>query len=507
MENNLNDFSYKKDFECTQVKNEVQIDFTDLKNVLTVNAEAIILSSETVTGEIRFSGEVCYNVIYIDNDNTTKSVRSFKDFNGKITDESITTLTKPILEANVIDQQWGISGENQIIAESVVCVKLQGYMTQSFKELDEKRAISQKSKINMCHAFKSGESRINLEEKFTLKEKPLEILSVNSKLIPKNYQTGSGYIEFDALLSVWVVYTVQRDEKTEMRSEILKRDIKEEVEVTDAKKGNMIIASLSIKNCSIDTKTENNQLTVNIPVDVKYVLFNQTEKEIIVDAFSPEYETQLTYDTITLVDKMEKFVLSERVNGEIEFDESHTRINRILSTDGGRVSITNLTVNDGSIKIDGIVYFNIIYQLDDDAGTIMSTVAEIPFSVNLDIPIIQKSDFVDTNINITDISCHLRRGRTIDTDIELTINITVTGQKYESVIKEIQLLSEVPENKDSNFMIYFGRRGDTLWNICKKLKVSEEKILLQNQNLTFPLDEDKTIVIYKRVDINGKIAN
>ena len=163
--------------------------------------------------------------------------------------------------------------------------------------------------------------------------------------------------------------------------------------------------------------------------------------------------------------------------------------------------------NDGSIKIDGIVYFNIIYQLDDDAGTIMSTVAEIPFSVNLDIPIIQKSDFVDTNINITDISCHLRRGRTIDTDIELTINITVTGQKYESVIKEIQLLSEVPENKDSNFMIYFGRRGDTLWNICKKLKVSEEKILLQNQNLTFPLDEDKTIVIYKRVDINGKIAN
>lgn len=497
MEDKIIDFSYKRNIGNTQTKVDCKIEVENLQKVLSISSEAIILNKEVLVGEIRFTGEVCFVCVYIDEENHTKSVRHLKEFEGKILDDSINTFTEPILFANVLDTKANQISDNQISVESIVEVSVYSFMTETFKEFDDSKSISKKMTLELHNVTKSGEARINIEEAFNLRDKPIEILSVRCGLIPKSYQTGTGYIQLDAYLIAQIVYTVDREEKTEMRSEILRRDIKEEVEIEGITKDNKIILSTDIKNCSINTKIENSQITLDIPVDIKYVILARKEREIVVDAFSPTHETQISFNSITKINKLETYATTERIDGEVEIDENETRINRILACDGNRVIVTNTIVQNNLIKIEGISYENIIYQLDDDIGNITSINAEVPFSINLEIPFIQEGDLVSINCEIIDCSNKLKKGRTIEIDNELGIHLSIVGQQYEPIIKDLNLLNQTNAS-ESNFLIYFAKAGDTLWDVCKKLKVNQDQILLQNKDLVFPLEFDKTIVCYKK---------
>ena len=76
MEENLIEFSFRKYLGSTQTDVRGEIDVENLKNVLSLSAEPISLDSEVQNGELKFTGEICFNVVYIDNDNKTKSEKT-----------------------------------------------------------------------------------------------------------------------------------------------------------------------------------------------------------------------------------------------------------------------------------------------------------------------------------------------------------------------------------------------------------------------------------------------
>lgn len=499
MEDKLIDFSYKKEIENTQVKVDTKVDIENLQKILSISGEAIITNKEILTGEVKFYGEVCYEIVYINDENQIKAKRHLKEFEGKLQSDSINTFTDPVLCAIVLDTKAEQIGDNSINIDSIVQIDAYILVTDSFKEFNDSKCITKTYPIELTSVVKSGETRINITEDFNLKDKPIEILNVKCHLVPKSYQAGTGYIQLDAYLVAEIAYVIERDEKTEVRCEILRQDIKEEIEIDNIAKTNKIILNTDIKNCSIESKFENRQVTLDIPVDVRYIVFEKKQTDITVDAFSSKYETNLTYESITQITKIESYSSTERIDGEVETDESEARINRILCSDGNKVVVTKILTENKIVKIDGISYENIVYQLDDDNGTITSLNAEIPFSIQIEVPFVEENDLVTVKCEVVDFTNKLKKGRTIEIDNELGIYLLVIGQKYDSVVKEVEYGEEIIQN-NSNFMLYFAKKGDTIWNVCKKLRIEEEKILMQNKGLTFPLQKDETIVIYKKAE-------
>ena len=47
------------------------------------------------------------------------------------------------------------------------------------------------------------------------------------------------------------------------------------------------------------------------------------------------------------------------------------------------------------------------------------------------------------------------------------------------------------------FCIYCPQKNDTIWDIAKALRVSEQEILEQNE-LNFPLNGEEKIILYKK---------
>ena len=184
MEEKMYDYSYKREIGSTQLKTNTKIEVENLQKVLSITAESTITNYEVLTGELRFTGEICYICVYIDENNITRSTRHIKEFEGKIEDDSINSFTEPVLRSNVLDTKVDQIGDNQIELNSIVEVQMYSIVTESFKSLDCKNCVTKSYPITLCSVEKGGETRINLEEEFSLKEKPLEILSINARYDP-----------------------------------------------------------------------------------------------------------------------------------------------------------------------------------------------------------------------------------------------------------------------------------------------------------------------------------
>ena len=52
----------------------------------------------------------------------------------------------------------------------------------------------------------------------------------------------------------------------------------------------------------------------------------------------------------------------------------------------------------------------------------------------------------------------------------------------------------------SAISVVFINKGDDLWSICKKACAPEQVILADNPNLTFPVNEDKAVVVYRKIN-------
>lgn len=497
MEEKKIDFCFRKKLESTQIKVKGDIDVENLTKVLSLTAESNITNTDNINGEMIINGEVCFNVIYINEAGETKSNKNIAEFETKIVDDSFNAFITPIVVSNIEDTKILLANESNVKTEALVNLDLEIILCESFEPFESADFVSKKESLEIYSIYAKGNQRLNLQEGFDLKDKPNEILSVKAKLLCENYQAGTGYISLNGALIVSLVYSVNRDEKTEMRAEILRKNIKEEIEVSDLEKDTILKVWSDIRNCSINYNIDGSNVVLEIPIDIFYTAMKKSLNEIVVDAFSTTNETQITYDSITMGDKSQKVFYTDKIDGNLTIDEDQTRIARILSTCGERIAMTNILPSNNSAILEGIVYITVIYQIDDDNGTITSMEAELPFSIKVDSQFVDENDYISVDVVITDVNAKLKRGREINFDIELCFLMDIYNNLTEPIIKEVKI-SEEKLNNETNLQIYYAKKGDDLWNIAKRLYCEPDLISNQNKNLTFPLEKDQVIVNFKQ---------
>ena len=65
------------------------------------------------------------------------------------------------------------------------------------------------------------------------------------------------------------------------------------------------------------------------------------------------------------------------------------------------------------------------------------------------------------------------------------------------------MVLEIEEKGERNRLgsaisVFVATRGDDLWDVAKRLGSDEEEILKYNSDLTFPLDGDERVILYRQ---------
>ena len=85
-------------------------------------------------------------------------------------------------------------------------------------------------------------------------------------------------------------------------------------------------------------------------------------------------------------------------------------------------------------------------------------------------------------------------------EFEANLKICVTegcNTAYE-LITDIAV-GEDKQAKTNAISVYIARENDTLWDVCKELGVSKEKITELNPDVQFPLSGSERIIIYRNI--------
>ena len=139
--------------------------------------------------------------------------------------------------------------------------------------------------------------------------------------------------------------------------------------------------------------------------------------------------------------------------------------------------------------LDGVLEAQALLKSED--GGYKTSVLSLPFSLDALLEGATETDCVVTGLTV--------RNFGKETEVEANLKITVCG--YEAwqaeYIGEVEPGEEMPE-KDCAVTVFLPRAGEGLWEVAKRMGVSPEEVEKCNPDVTFPIQKDERIVVYRQ---------
>ena len=484
----------KGKIEEEQVMVETLLSVPDLQKLLWVEAQANLEAITPTQGEVGFSGQTYIFGAYLDADKKIKPYENTAPFMGKIGNDKIDAGTSVNLvvstravnfveKSGKIECLIGITGDyvqpNQMEilcgGSESVCVKTEEITTQEL--------------------LKAESLVFNEEISYPINDKMENILRVTSKVCLKSIIPEDNLFSVSGEIYTTIKYITTNEDLETVSCVSFSEPFKREIEVSGLDANGVVkaVASVDRANYKYELDKEVNKILISVPINITYRAYQDISMPYAVDAFGME-----NHLAITTVSANKSVVLAQeffeaKIDGSVQVDTNAPRIDKVIGFSDPIHTITSLESSAGKVYVEGIATFDITY-LNDELEDLTTIKQEIPFKVGVatDNPL---NDVVFTNSQLLDVDVVARRGREVFFDAKLKFEVCSKKDICDAVITEIEVKEALPA-KNHAIEIYFGKKGDDLWQIAKELKVSPSVIESQNPDLVLPLEESENIVIY-----------
>lgn len=221
-----------------------------------------------------------------------------------------------------------------------------------------------------------------------------------------------------------------------------------------------------------------------------------------------------TFNINEIIDSSSNEVLLEN---EFTVADNLPDIEKIISTEG-KIKITNATVNNGSVTVNGELVYNIIYRSTDEETTACSMSDKVPFSAEFPVP--GGTDLMDVQVNafidyideepITERSYMVKSVIILETDIlsrhpvDFVSNLESDGtfQAKTKNIKYTDTISEISEKATIDDAVELNKNSNEIARILKSesdayitnVETMDEKMLVEGIcKVGFLYTEDNSI--------------
>ena len=217
---------------------------------------------------------------------------------------------------------------------------------------------------------------------------------------------------------------------------------------------------------------------------------NQT---VIKDMYSTTCELEVSTESFEMTKQLPNEYFETKIDGSLSLDESQPRVDKIMFVGGSNLMVSNAYTKDGEVFVEGVAKTNVVY-LNDETNSLHAVTIEVPFVVSDKTNISQNTEVCAT-VMLYDVDVVVKKGREFYFDAKLKININFDCEEIGAVISGATMTNEYPE-RDCAIELVFASAGQTAWEVGKATRVSEQTVMLNNPELSFPLEQDENIIIY-----------
>jgi hypothetical protein len=468
----------------------------EIAKVLSIDGKPYILDEIVKVGEYTLKGKMCFELIYLSEDGNIYSNNSCSDFESTIKNDKITenTIVEPFIK--VVDITMPSVKTNEVKVGAIL--NIEGYII-NLKEISSfvpNQDVMVKYKTKNYYEYKGKLSqKVNLDNEVKIKGDLNNIIGINTSLIVKDCFCGNDFVTVSGDLIYNVLYNASTD-KLDLKQVTESVPYKQEFELDGATTETKCTANVFLvpDEMKVSVVQEDNYNTIKIttPLLFRVFAYNESSYEDVEDMFSLSYELKENRQEINYLNKIDELSFTENITNKTTLTPD--KINYLGYYSPNNV-ITNVKFDDNNISIEGVISLNAFYNKEGSEEVFSNTI-EIPYATNE-----KNTNGLKDNVNITSTIEDISVKQNGDNELEITSKINYELTSFNSEINNMLLSSTIVGDKildDSALTILIGKKGDTLWDLSKRLNISTDEILLQNKDLKEPLNGGERIIIYRQ---------
>lgn len=490
----------KESLDSKQVMVECSISLNQgeqIEKVLALSADSILSGMEYFEKETKCTGEIFTTLMYMTPEGEVNSLSATNVFSESFKHDVLQAGQKTKLDAKVVSVT--VQSANETAFRVQVGVELSlgvegNSAIEAYQNTDEVNCVKENNlTLNVLKQDLSG--TFACEKEVFVKDKIKKVLVVDSSAVLTDTSCGVGYVSVEGNVYTYLVYV--KEDGTLVHAQV-SQSFKEELEATNATKESMLETYIEAKKAETTAVLEEKEDGCNVVVTTQlkaYVkVYENQEFNCVADIYSLTNELEVVKQNFSNVKLISPKYFEGKVEGNLTLTESQPRIDKVLTVSAPRLSVSNYYVQNGEIFVEGIAWANVIY-LNDEENSVNSVEIEVPFSTSekLSTEIADLSSKVQ--VALCDCDVIAKRGREIYFDCKAKVWANLWYTQSKEIITNV-IKGRTFAERDSAIEIYFAKSGDSVWDIAKELKVSEQVIMSQNPTITSPLENDEKVVIY-----------
>ena len=468
--------------------------------ILTVYPFVSPLETVTVDGQVNYKSKIILTVVYMTH-NGVKSIECATEFSSSVKDEKITPSTYVRTNATVLKTELPDFTGNISASITIKC-DFEFFAQNELSYISGGDGIIlKKDLVNAFYLKDVNNSEVYVDEDFTLNYPVKNVLLHDEKIYPVGVCAGVDCIIVDGE-AVISTYLLQKEENSDIIKEVRTLPFKIEVPLDGMMPKTNCNTTLQLKSAKYDVVVdeETNKTTVNIGLTLSATtfVFSEQSLELPYDAFSVEKEL-----TIKNGEKhLEK--LSNTKNLTIKFNERVTLSPelepgaRILFTLPEEFNITDYNLDNDILTIDAVILAKTVVK---DFDGIIKT---IPYKFLVELS--QKLDNIDSDERLlsvdgclTDINARLVTLSEAECYGNVKVFVKFKSENTLCYLEDVVVVSD-KQQKTNAISVYIAVKGETLWDLAKRLNIPPDDVINLNPELEFPLNGDERIIIFRQMN-------
>ena len=475
--------------ECRTVA-DVQLVAKECENiqVLGLSADAVVLTAESLSGEVLFDGKINVKAIIKDDDDNLAGLNFGTDFADKFLNNRITADTKTEVCASVDDVSFKKEG-NVIYAKCVIVTKIFAFAFESHELVCDCEGLQvKKQNALFCHQKAVAKKDITVVDEVESRHDIVKILMAQTNGIVSSVVCEDDVVSLKGDFFTCVTYV---KEDNDVCSLMVKTPFEEEISASGADVDCIAFADIRQKSTKVSIELSNdsaNEFTLEIQAQICATVFKNQSTSFVQDAFSMEYNIDLQTKSLQTCLPKEYIVHTCNADGVIDVQG----VDEVLCITNPCVQISGKTFAEDCLVIKGVVCADLFFVSEEK---VLSSPVQIPFESKVQTG----SNFACEVINkcVTQISAKVVRGA-ISIESGLKFGINCYDMQKSVAVGNIMLLDKKADDGCA-IEILTGKKGMTLWDVQKYLGMSEQDLLVCNPDLQLPLTQDKKILVYRKI--------
>ena len=473
-------------FKNIEVKGDIIVPDSkpDIVSIINTNSNQYIYKEEISDAKYRFEGNIDTHIIYLSDNGETKCIENTLDFMDQIEDNIFTSQMTTKYKIEIVNIETKVLNERKVSVSVSLKIIFEFFECQTIEYLEDLSKMTGVEKLQETVQLKSlvvaNKVKSSLKEDLSVDE--LEEISgiLKTDIDISNIENKISYnkVLSKADVNIMILYITENGKIGRLVTSVpimnfidLEKISEEDVCDIGYKVRNMLF-----KPNSKETKS----ISCQIDFEVNCEVYSMKKIEVVQDMYG--IDKNITFNQREVEVPTDEEIKKERVNiSESILVEDIRNIHDVSV----RTNIINKTSIGNLSNYEGEACFDIYYESGNNLGV---KTAKFPFMVKLE----GNSDNVQ--INIVRKSFKLNNEDVV-LDIELEIMPNSTNYKKMNIIENIQE-EELEEQNDYAMIVYFVKQGDTIWNIARNFRVTQDSIIQANN-----LQDDNRINVGEKLYI------